>query len=99
MSARLADETGAWIDRTTPIAFTFEGRSYGGFAGDTIASALIAGDRWLISRSFKYHRPRGPVSLAGHEANTLVQIGDAPFRRHAWIEIEVREGEIVRIAR
>ena len=77
MSARLVDG-GTWIDRTEPIRFSFEGRSYQGFAGDTIASALVANDRWLLSRSFKYHRPRGPLSMAGHEANTLVQLPDTP---------------------
>ncbi len=77
-SERLASRAGAWIDRTEPIGFSFEGRSYQGFAGDTIASALVANDRWLMSRSFKYHRPRGPLSMAGHEANTLVQLPDAP---------------------
>ena len=78
MSERLAAGAGAWIDRTEPIEFSFEGRNYRGFAGDTIASALVANDRWLISRSFKYHRPRGPLSMAGHEANTLVQLPNAP---------------------
>ena len=49
-----------------------------GFAGDTIASALLANGQWMISRSFKYHRPRGVLTMAGQDANTLVQVGDEP---------------------
>ena len=73
---RLGDAYGTAIDRSKPISFRFEGKSYDGFAGDTIASALAANGVWLLSRSFKYHRPRGPLTMAGQDANTLVQIGD-----------------------
>ena len=47
------------IDRGTPVTFTFDGRTYNGFAGDTLASALLANGVHLVGRSFKYHRPRG----------------------------------------
>lgn len=49
-----------------------------GFAGDTIASALAANGQWMLSRSFKFHRPRGAMSFAGTDANTLVQVGPQP---------------------
>ena len=49
-----------------------------GFKGDTIASALAANGQWMLSRSFKYHRPRGAMSFAGTDANTLVQVGPEP---------------------
>lgn len=49
-----------------------------GFEGDTIASALAANGRWMLSRSFKYHRPRGAMSFAATDANTLVQVGSEP---------------------
>ena len=75
---RLDAPAGVLLDRTRPIRFNFEGRPIDAFAGDTIASALVASGHWLMSRSFKYHRPRGPVSFAGHEANTLVQVGAEP---------------------
>lgn len=55
---RLAAPMGLLIDREQPISFSFEGRRYSGYKGDSIASALIANGQWLISRSFKYHRPR-----------------------------------------
>jgi len=69
---------GELVDYEQPVAFTFEGRSFQGLAGDTIASALAASNQWVLSRSFKYHRPRGIFSLAGWEANTLVQVGHEP---------------------
>lgn len=70
---RLSD--GGLIDRTRPLSFTFNGKKYSGFAGDTLASALIANNVHLVARSFKYHRPRGIFSAGAEEPNALVQIG------------------------
>ncbi|MGE5516783.1 MAG: 2Fe-2S iron-sulfur cluster-binding protein [Bacteroidota bacterium] len=78
MSNRLSAPYGALIDRDRPVTFSFEGQSVTGLAGDTIASALAANGQWMISRSFKYHRPRGLVSAAGLEASTMVQVGVEP---------------------
>ena len=75
---RLPAPAGSLLDRSKTIAFQFEGRTYEGFAGDTVASALAANDVWILSRSFKYHRPRGILTMAGLDANTLVQVGDEP---------------------
>ena len=75
---RLPDSFGRLIDRRRPIAFTFEGRDVTGFAGDTVAAALAANDQWVLSRSFKYRRPRGVLTMAGQDSNTLVQIGAEP---------------------
>lgn len=75
---RLPAPRGLLIDRAQPVTFTFEGRSFTGYAGDTIASAMAANDAWLISRSFKYHRPRGILTMIGQDANTLVQVGEEP---------------------
>ncbi len=77
-SARLPAPYGTLIDRSRPVSFTFEGKPVTGFAGDTIASALAASGQWMLSRSFKYHRPRGLVSAAGLEASTMVQVGPEP---------------------
>ncbi len=77
-SMRLAEIPGLLIDRGHPITFYFEGRPYQGYKGDTIASALMANDIKVLSRSFKYHRPRGVLSMAGRDSNTLVQIRDEP---------------------
>lgn len=75
---RLPAPAGAWIDRERPVALSFEGRAFQGYAGDTIASALAANDEWVLSRSFKYHRPRGALTMAGQDANTLVQLPGEP---------------------
>ena len=71
---------GGLIDRSTPLSFTFDGRSYLGFAGDTLASALIANDVGLVGRSFKYHRPRGIFTAGPEEPNALVELRDGPRR-------------------
>ncbi len=75
---RLPDDEGCLINRKKPIRFTFEGQICEGFEGDTIASALLSHGRSLLSRSFKYHRPRGVLTMAGQDANTLVQVGNMP---------------------
>ncbi|EGH48144.1 aminomethyltransferase, partial [Pseudomonas syringae pv. pisi str. 1704B] len=63
--ARLPAPMGLLIDRTRPLTFSFDGKTYQGLQGDSIASALLANGRFLLSRSFKYHRPRGPLTMAG----------------------------------
>ena len=67
MSHRLEAPAGARIDRTRPLSFTFNGRAYSGFHGDTLASALLANDVRLLGRSFKLHRPRGVFSCGVEE--------------------------------
>ncbi|WP_088890725.1 2Fe-2S iron-sulfur cluster-binding protein [Leptolyngbya ohadii] len=76
MSYRLPTVPGEWIDRTQLIQFSFEGRQFTGYAGDTIASALWASGQKVLGRSFKYHRPRGILSFANHDVNTLMQSGE-----------------------
>jgi sarcosine oxidase subunit alpha len=72
---------GLLIDRKRPLSFSFDGRLHSGFDGDVIASALYAQGRVLLSRSFKYHRPRGVLTMSGHDANTIVQVGGEPNAR------------------
>ena len=81
---------GGRIDRGQALGFTFNGTRYQGFAGDTLASALLANGVHLVARSFKYHRPRGIVSAGIEEPNALVQLADEPNRRAT--EIELTEG-------
>ncbi|TPK89190.1 sarcosine oxidase subunit alpha family protein [Mesorhizobium sp. B2-4-17] len=66
---------GSAIDRSRPIRFSFDGTSVEGFAGDTIASALLANDIAVVGRSFKYHRPRGIWGAGVEEPNALVDVG------------------------
>ncbi|WP_397543484.1 sarcosine oxidase subunit alpha family protein [Roseovarius salis] len=63
------------IDRTRRIGFTFDGRRYEGFEGDTLASALMANGVRVLGRSFKYHRPRGVLTAGSEEPNALVSTG------------------------
>ncbi len=70
---RLAE--GGLIDRNSKLAARFNGRKVKGFAGDTLASALLAANKMLLARSFKYHRPRGLLGAGAEEPNALVTIG------------------------
>ncbi len=65
---------GGQIDRTKTLRFTFDGTPYQGHPGDTLASALLANGVRLMGRSFKYHRPRGPLSAGTEEPNALVEL-------------------------
>ncbi|MBE9476837.1 MAG: (2Fe-2S)-binding protein, partial [Proteobacteria bacterium] len=67
--------TGGLIDHTKPLNFTFDGKPYQGCQGDTLASALLANNVRLMGRSFKYHRPRGPLTAGSEEPNALVELG------------------------
>jgi sarcosine oxidase subunit alpha len=67
--------SGGVIDRTRTLRFTFDGRAYEGYTGDTLASALLANGVHLCARSFKYHRPRGIHGAGAEEPNALVQLG------------------------
>jgi len=75
MSKRLPGMSGEWIDRSKPVKFHFEGREYTGYEGDTISSALWAAGEQALGRSFKYHRPRGILSMANHDINLMVTDG------------------------
>lgn len=65
---------GGSIDRSIRLRFHFDGKPYYGYAGDTLASALLANGIVLTGRSFKYHRPRGILSAGPEEPNALVQL-------------------------
>ena len=62
------------IDRARPIAMRFNGIAIEGYAGDTIASALLANGIHFVARSFKYHRPRGIFSHGSEEPNGLFAV-------------------------
>jgi sarcosine oxidase, subunit alpha len=74
MSGDFRTAAGGRIDRAKPLAFTFDGRALQGFAGDTLASALLANGIHLVGRSYKYHRPRGILSAGPEEPNALVRV-------------------------
>ena len=66
---------GGRINRNQPLTFTFNGESYQGFHGDTLAAALLANGVDIVGRSFKYSRPRGIVAAGAEEPNAVLQIG------------------------
>lgn len=66
--------SGGLIDRSKTLNFTFDGTRYQGHHGDTLASALLANGVRLMGRSFKYHRPRGPLTAGSEEPNALVEL-------------------------
>jgi sarcosine oxidase subunit alpha len=80
MSGSFRLEQGGRIDRSKALRFTFDGKDYAGFAGDTLASALIANGVHLVGRSFKYHRPRGIFAAGSDEPNALVGVGATQAR-------------------
>jgi len=90
--SRLPHVKGERIDRGTPVEFKFEGRRVQGYRGDTVSSALVASGARTLGRSFKYHRPRGLLSAAGHDVNAMMQVrrdgGSIPNVRADVVEVE-----------
>jgi sarcosine oxidase, subunit alpha len=75
VSYRLEAPAGAWIERSRSLSFAFNGRTFSGFSGDTLASALLANNARLLGRSFKLHRPRGVFTCGVEEPNAIVDVG------------------------
>ena len=78
MSQKFRTSNGGLIDRERSISFTFDGKPYQGFEGDTLASALLANGVHLVGRSFKYHRPRGIQTAGSEEPNAIVELRSGP---------------------
>jgi sarcosine oxidase, subunit alpha len=84
-----------YIDETTSVSFKFNGKTYHGFKGDTLASALLANNVHLVGRSFKYHRPRGIMTAGSEEPNAIVQVSNHEAKTEPNVratEIEIYEG-------
>jgi sarcosine oxidase subunit alpha len=79
-AARLAAPLGRRLDRSRPLSFVFNGDRYSGYAGDTLASALLANGVSLVGRSFKLHRPRGIFSCGVEEPSGLVDVSTGATR-------------------
>jgi sarcosine oxidase subunit alpha len=69
---------GRFIDRTKPITFLFDSTEYQGFAGDTVASALLANGVVGGFRSPILGRPRGVMTDGPQEPGALVRV-NAPW--------------------
>ena len=83
MPMRLGQQLGEVIDRASELAFSWNGRPFSAYPGDTIISALAAAGERVFSRSLKYHRPRGLLTASFHDPGCMVQVGDEPNVRGA----------------
>jgi sarcosine oxidase subunit alpha len=79
-SSRLPSPFGFRLDRSRSVSFEFNGRRMSGYAGDTLASALLANGVQLVGRSFKLHRPRGFYSCGLEDPSGLVDVGAGATR-------------------
>ncbi len=79
MSGRRLETGGTWIDRSLPITFRFDGHAVSGFAGDTVASALLANGERAGFASPIAGRPRGVFSAGVEEPNAFVEIVEPWF--------------------
>jgi len=75
---RLQDRPTLRVDMDHPLSLTYKKKTFSGFKGDTVATALFAGNIRIFSRSLKYHRPRGLYSLDGECSNTCMEIDGIP---------------------
>lgn len=91
---RLPEADSQVTNRQKVVEFTFNGKTYTAYEGDTIASALAAAGVTVFSRSFKYHRKRGLLCATGNCPNCLVQIGDEPSVRSCTRPVE--DGMVVK---
>ena len=94
-------QQGGRIDRSRPVSFSLDGKSYSGFAGDTLASALIANGVGLAGRSFKLRRPRGIVGSGAEEPNVIVQVGKGAEAQPGLpaTRVELRDGLVAHTVR
>ena len=76
--SRLQDRPTLRVDMNHPLSLTYKKKIFSGFKGDTVATALFAGNIRIFSRSLKYHRPRGLYSLDGECSNTCMEIDGIP---------------------
>jgi sarcosine oxidase subunit alpha len=95
---RCRTTTGGRVNRAKKIQFTFDGRTYQGLEGDTVASALLSNGVHLLGRSFKYHRPRGILGAGAEEPNALITVIRDEARRTPNLratQVEIYEGMTV----
>jgi sarcosine oxidase subunit alpha len=85
---RLPRQPSEVIDRSRTLTFRWGGRPIEAHPGDTIASALAAAGVRVLSRSFKYHRPRGLLTADQHDPGAILQVGDEPNVRAAHRRVE-----------
>jgi sarcosine oxidase, subunit alpha len=89
--------SGGYIDRSRPFDFVFDGLKLQGFAGDTLASALLANDVMIVGRSFKLHRPRGLFGAGSDDPNAMVErLGPKPATNQLATRLALEDGATYR---
>lgn len=98
MTSHRVKHANARVDFEKPLSFSFDGQSYRGYAGDTLASALLANGVRMIGRSFKYGRPRGIVGVGPEEPNALTQVetGALTIPNLKATQVELYDGLVAR---
>ena len=81
MSNKFRLSSGGEINRTERVSFKFNGKTFFGYRGDTLASALLANGVHLVGRSFKYHRPRGFFGAGVDEPYAICLLYTSPSPR------------------
>ena len=84
---RLAPSEHELIDRDSVVEFEFDGKKVSAYEGDTIGSAVTAVGVDILSRSFKYHRPRGLLCAAGNCPNCLMTVDGIPNVRVCTMQV------------
>lgn len=86
-------ETGGRIDRSRPLSFSFNGRPCVGFAGDTLASALLANDISVIGRSLRHNRPRSIMGAGYSDQTSYLKLHESGGMRIVQAtQVELYEG-------
>ncbi len=76
------------------VRFTFDGARYEGFDGEPLAVAMLAADRRILSRSFRFHRPRGLMCDTGQCGWCECEVDGRPSVRSC--QVPVRDGLVAR---
>ena len=86
----------AWGDAPAPsfVTFTFDGREVRGVEGEPLAVALLADGQSVLSRSFRFHRPRGLMCSTGQCGWCECEVDGVPSVRSC--RAPVREGLLAR---
>jgi len=72
------------------VRVTFDGKAYEAFDGEPLAVALLAADRPILSRSFRFHRPRGLMCSTGQCGWCECEVNGRPSVRSC--QVPVRDG-------
>jgi len=75
-------------DSHAGVEFEFDGKTIRAQAGQTVTGALHAAGEHILSRSFKYHRPRGLFCGTGRCPNCLCTVNGTPNVRICTVPAE-----------